>query len=71
MALWEEVIIAGIIAVISALGGGVSASILFRVGTESRLVKLENEIALLEPIKQILLEKGKEHVIKQFKGEKA
>ena len=39
----------------------------FRVKIESRLKDLENDLQLLEPIKNILLKKGSEHVEKIFK----
>ena len=71
MVLFEDIVLNIVIIVISGFGGGLVAYHTFRVGIESRIRELEKEIELLEPIKTILLEKGKEHVISQFKGERS
>lgn len=42
----------------------------FRVKLESRLKDLEKEIQILEPIKNVLLAKGSEHVDKVFTEER-
>lgn len=47
----------------------VSGYILYRITLEARLKDIENNLKLLEPIKDILLKKGTEHVRKVFERE--
>jgi len=48
----------------------ISGYILYRVAIESRLKDIEHELKLLEPIKDVLLKKGSEHVKKVFEESK-
>ena len=57
-------------ALLSAIGTLVIVYLGFRVKIESRIKDLENDLKLFEPIKQILLKKGSEHVEKVFKESK-
>ena len=56
-------------AVISIFGTLVAAYIVFRITLESRIKDLEHEIILLEPIRNIILQKGSEQVERIFMGE--
>jgi hypothetical protein len=65
MLITEEMLGTAIISIaVTSLVGYVA----FRVTLESRIKDLEHEIRLLEPIKNILLQKGREQVEKVFKG---
>ena len=56
-------------AVISIFGTLVAAYIVFRITLEYRIKDLEHEIILLEPIRNIILQKGSEQVERIFMGE--
>lgn len=56
-------------AVISIIVTSVLGYMAFRVKLESRIKDLEHEIRLLEPIKNIILQKGSEQVERVFRGE--
>ena len=47
----------------------VAGYVAVRVKLESRIKDLEHEIRLLEPIKNIILQKGSEQVERVFRGE--
>jgi hypothetical protein len=61
-----EIVITALISLITVI---VSGYILFRVTIEARLKDMENNLKLLEPMKDILLKKGSEHVKKVFELE--
>lgn len=66
MLITEEMLGTAIISIaVTSLVGYVA----FRVTLESRIKDLEHEIRLLEPIKNIILQKGREQVERVFKGE--
>ena len=65
--LISEMISTAIVSVIATLVIGYFG---FRVKLESRLKDLEKEIQILEPIKNVLLAKGSEHVDKVFTEER-
>lgn len=56
-------------AAISIIVTLVAGYITVRVTLESRIKDLEHEIQLLEPIKSIILQKGREQVERVFRGE--
>lgn len=56
-------------AIISIVATSLVGYVAFRVTLESRMKDMEHEIALLKPIKKIILQKGSEQVEKVFKGE--
>lgn len=56
-------------AAISIIVTLVAGYITVRVTLESRIKDLEHEIQLLEPIKNIILQKGREQVERVFRGE--
>jgi hypothetical protein len=56
-------------AAISIIVTLVAGYITVRVTLESRIKDLEHEIKLLEPIKSIILQKGREQVERVFRGE--
>ena len=65
--LISEMISTAIVSVIATLVIGYFG---FRVKLKSRLKDLEKEIQILEPIKNVLLAKGSEHVDKVFTEER-
>ena len=56
-------------AAISIIVTSVLGYMAFRVKLESRIKDLEHEIILLEPIRNIILQKGSEQVERVFRGE--
>ena len=66
MLITGEIIGTAVISIIVTLVAGYIA---FRVTLESRIKDLEHEITLLEPIKNIILQKGREQVERVFRGE--
>lgn len=61
----EQII--AIIAIFITMVGGIIA---YCLRIESKIKDLENELALLEPLKKILEQKGTEHVIRVFEERK-
>jgi len=66
MLITGEMIGTAAISIIVTLVAGYMA---VRVKLESRIKDLEHEIRLLEPIKNIILQKGSEQVERVFRGE--
>ena len=66
MLITGEMIGTAAISIIVTLVAGYMA---VRVKLESRIKDLEHEIRLLEPIKNIILQKGREQVERVFRGE--
>ena len=56
-------------AIVGALVGWGASYFTYRLKLESRLNKLENDFQILEPMKNILLDKGRIYVKKFFERE--
>lgn len=58
----QDLIAALISAIIGAVGGYLMAYINFRVSFEARLAKIEHELSLLKPFRDVLLKEGSNRV---------